>query len=720
MPMKMLIILETAGIMAAYLSVTVAAPWILLRKKFGTLRMSERLMACFLCGNFYVMNLVFLLQLLHISHRSTLIIGTLVPFLASAFVKHRKSISISLEQGTRRIRVVTEGEMGIKTWLYNMGRRLQRLSSGLLGEWMAPRWPDILLTLGIVGTVLYVYGTTAVNVYGYMDSNIVAHNYWVNELGNNNLFAAGIYPFGFHVVVYYLHEIFSIPVYVLLRLFCIVQVLMIHLMLLFFLKAVCRSRYAPYIGTFLFTAADLFGLNAYSRYYSSLPQEFGRAFILPSVYFAIAFLRKRKVDSEDSGDSDHLILFAAGVSMTLAIHFNDAIIAALFCAALAVGFGFRCFRWQYLKRILLAGTVGILVAAVPMGAAYMAGTPLGESLYWEMSESSSDAYAEEDAEEEDAVKVISESVEGSGISLAGILRDIQDKIRIYVAKGDDAAAWCMLGSAAMLLCLGIVWCILKRREYGGILISVSVFVLLLFLLQASAGTGLPELIEIPRYAIYIAYGLGAVWGLGADALLLLLFREKKAVHGGSLAVLMLVCVAVAANGIRPPIALAGQEPNAAVVCLANIIRENRGDGTWTICSSSDESQMTHGYGNHYELIDFLREMENADSGASVTIPTKTVYFFVEKIPIRTDGNNTGRTVSPEGAGKTLPTGPKSSVYQQDSRWVVMSRFYYWAQEFKRLYPNEMEVYYETDDFVCYRIRQNEYSLYNFAIDYGYN
>ena len=50
----------------------------------------------------------------------------------------------------------------------------------------------------------------------------------------------------------------------------------------------------------------------------------------------------------------------------------------------------------------------------------------------------------------------------------------------------------------------------------------------------------------------------------------------------------------------------------------------------------------------------------------------------------------------------------------------MSHMYYWAQEFKRLYPNEMEVYYETDDFVCYRIQQNEYSLYNFAVDYGYH
>ena len=50
----------------------------------------------------------------------------------------------------------------------------------------------------------------------------------------------------------------------------------------------------------------------------------------------------------------------------------------------------------------------------------------------------------------------------------------------------------------------------------------------------------------------------------------------------------------------------------------------------------------------------------------------------------------------------------------------MSRMYYWAQEFKKLYPNELKVYMETDDFVCYKLTQNTYRLYNLAIDYGYN
>ena len=167
--------------------------------------------------------------------------------------------------------------------------------------------------------------------------------------------------------------------------------------------------------------------------------------------------------------------------------------------------------------------------------------------------------------------------------------------------------------------------------------------------------------------------------------------------------------------------MGGGETNDAVICMSNIYRENRDGGTWTICSADDERQMMRDYGNHYELIDFLREMEDLKSDASITVPTKTVYFFVEKVPLFADNENYGRKISVEGAQSALPKGKDTlSLYAGDARWVVMSRLYFWAQAFRRLYPNEMEVYYETDDFVCYRVQQNEYSLYNFAIDYGYN
>ena len=161
--------------------------------------------------------------------------------------------------------------------------------------------------------------------------------------------------------------------------------------------------------------------------------------------------------------------------------------------------------------------------------------------------------------------------------------------------------------------------------------------------------------------------------------------------------------------------------NEAITCLDNIIYENE-DSTWTVVSANDEAQMGLDHGWHYESISFLRKMENLHQDTEIRIPTKNVYIFIEKVPvdyaIAYSGN--GQSVSEKGAAQPLTNGAGLQPYQGKNRWILMSRMYYWAQAFKAQYPNEMQVYYETDQFVCYKIEQNMYHLYNFAIDYGYN
>ena len=115
-------------------------------------------------------------------------------------------------------------------------------------------------------------------------------------MGQNDVFVAGIYPFGFHCVIYYIHTVTGIETYVLLRLFYVVQVLYIHYALLAFLKACCRTSYCAWGAVFVYVLAAFFNRNTYSRYYSSLPQEFGMIFILPGIYFMYAFLKQRKIE----------------------------------------------------------------------------------------------------------------------------------------------------------------------------------------------------------------------------------------------------------------------------------------------------------------------------------------------------------------------------------------------------------------------------------------
>ena len=732
MSMTMLTVFQITGVSAAYLGVTLFLPWLLLRRKLASLRAGAGFMVCFMAGNFYCMNLVFLLQLFHISNRVTLILGTLLPFLAAAARKRKGTLAAVLEHRTRKVRMIFEGGLGVRTFLLGLGVKMRRASAGWIGQWLAPMWPDVLLTLGIIGLVLFQYGSNTVNVYGYCASDMVQHNYWINHMEANRIFVDGVYPFGFHCVMYYLHEVFSVPVYVLLRVFALPQTLMIHLVLLAFLKLVCKSKYTPYVGTMAYIISGVFYQYTYFRYYAPLPQEYGMLFILPAAWFAIAFLREKEFGT---GARGNLLLFSLCISMTLATHFYDTVAAGLFCIGIGAGFCFRCLRWRYLRRLFLAGVVGILIALLPMAAAYVTGTPLQGSLHWGMnmlsSGSKEETVQEEPGEEGSAVQenddgeaVKDGPKKDSSVSWRKVLDCILGELKYYVTNDSMAAAKFMLGSVGVLTALGILWCVLRRPDYGAVLVSTGLFAGILCILQASAKLGLPQLIEVSRYSVYIGYGLAAVWSLCADGVVYLLFLERKGIHLGGIAALAASFGAIAMTGFRTPVRISAYETNDAITCLTNILRENGDSTSWTICSANDEQQMTWGKGYHYEVIDFLRDQKELKPDTTLMIPTDTVYFFIEKIPILyLDYINTikpERRVSLEGAEIPLPEVKGLLPYIQDERWVTMSHMYYWAQAFRDLYPNEMEVYYETDAFVCYRVRQDGFGLYNFAVDYGYN
>lgn len=102
-----------------------------------------------------------------------------------------------------------------------------------------------------------------------------------------------------------------------------------------------------------------------------------------------------------------------------------------------------------------------------------------------------------------------------------------------------------------------------------------------------------------------------------------------------------------------------------------------------------------------------------------------LYFFIEKDVINYAGvmgdyNKIDHRVSAEWAKEAVPNTGGLDPYMRTNRMIVMSRMYYWAQEFMRLFPDDMEVYFENDDFVCYAVEQEDYALFNLAIDYGYN
>ncbi len=840
MSMKMLTILQFISVFAAYTFLTVLLPAMVFHSRFRKERAVVRLFLYLAIGNFFYVNLVYLLQILHISNRFTLIVGTVLGVFLAASRVYKKPPKESLRTVRTVFFKLLSGTLGYRLVLGSIWSWIKKIIQGILArlnDSIKNHFFDWVLTTVVTIVFLWMYGTKKLEIFGYTASDMPVHNYWINAMGNginnpenNNIFVAGVYPFGFHCVIYYLHTVFKFETYVLMRIFSLVQLLFIHYVLLAFLRGCCKARYFPYGAVLVYILAAFWGTNSYLRYYSTLPQEFGMIFILPSIYFLFQFFEARKREVQNSGNfkakkkkdkklkaekntsqkfktgkrggqrfrkekkqiqklqessMKYLIGFAMSFSLTFSAHFYDTIVAGVLCIGIAVGYAFRLFKKAYFGRVMLAGILSILIAILPLGVAFAMGTPLEGSLYWAMGvisgeedeeppsdnqadiekETSRQPQTENNGQDSEAtstdtspsgitggstgdIQNTAEDASSSGHPPdKGILQKLADKaqnlkekavhfkniIRTAVksnvfSRGSDSLCNFAFVCMGIMAILGILYLLGEDKEYGAVLLSISSGIFFMMILLASGKLGLPSLLETGRCSLYTSYLLPAAPVLALDALLCTLFdQKKKEIKRNAISLLISVSwvlILTAAGKVRFPSdvpALEALESNDAIICLTNIIKENK-EGTYTICSANDELRMVEDYGYFYEIVNFLREMEGEDAEEILTIPTEYVYFFIEKVPIdyTVSYARSGQTISHEGASHRLPSGGGLSLYQAKNRWILMSRMYYWAQAFQKLYENEMKVYYESDAFICYQVKQNPYRLFDFSIDYGYN
>lgn len=781
--MTTLVILRFLGIFAAYMGVTLALPALMFRRILRGRSLAEQFLMCYTFGNFYIINIVFLLQLLHISNFLTL--AGLTAVLSIVIGGRVNRIPLKQQAGNtwHLFGKLLRGRMKLKSAIFlflgKCAAGIKRLAKFFYRHIVKNPIQSMLL-LGIGVCLCWIYGRQIILVYGYRASDIPVHMSWINEMSRGKIFAKGVYPFGFHCIIYYLHAVFRFDMYVILCQFFFAQVIFMHLVLLAMLKQLCKTKYIPYIGTFVFLLGNFWSGQTYSRFYATLPQEFGMIFVIPSIYFLIRFFQIPKQKLADKETRLTLQCFAMAFSLTLAIHFYGTMIAGLCCIGIACGFCFRFLRKEYFRRIMFTGICSVFLAVLPMGIAFATGTPLQGSLGWGLSvinggKSSSSTETEADeaetlevstGDDKNTVRVVkpdgtvmemdvsdlpsAQENESGGqtqtettapavpkVSFGEKIRKIPGKaknalsemssrILEFIIKLDvKNIGYMILASFALLLLLGLVFCIFRQPGYGAMLMSMGFCMWIVTILLCAGVFGLPPLMDGARCSIYYVYLLSAALTALADGLLYMVLplRKLRLVRNAvSLAVTAAVLMGMFQNHmIKQSDFSSGFVMNGAITCLSNIIHENE-DKTWTIVSANDETQMGLDHGWHYETTTFLRGMETLEKNTKVIIPTKTVYFFIEKIPLDNSVtyDKSGQSISRKGASRSLPNVGGIGMYQGEGRWIVMSRMYYWAQAFMELYPNEMKVYYEDNKFICYKIEQNMYHQYDFAIDYRYN
>lgn len=781
-----------------YFGVIIGLPYLALHRKMDDRRIADQIMFYFLVGNFYLMSLVFFLELLHISNRVTLILGTIVPFFVLAVVVNRWKVGQFLLDLFRDSQMLLGKRLGKKTFFY---RGFDKVKKRYTRQKQKVKYLPLLLRVdGIVFLIsfiamFYFYGTSIVTTFGYSLSDSAVHNYWINALGENKLFVAGIYPEGAHCIIYYFHKVFGIDTYILLSLMGFIQICAIEYGALLFMKLCCKNRYLPYIGFFVFIAANVWNYWSYHRYYMALPQEYGMIFIVPAVFYGFdyfdrqyKYLKAKKEESITSGEKskkqklpfkekiksflrkDYTISlcgFGMSFAMTFMVHFYNTIILGIICVAMAIGYFGLFVKKDYFLKIIATCFISLFLAVLPMAICFAMGTPLQGSLKWGMNiitgstEKAADNSASDYSHTESTTTNI---VESSDLSVTEEVmletspvnnhenikpptttkknswKKIQNLIKLkYDAIGNEVDQFIFDGfhreyflyiliAVLVLFVSGTISHFMKQRCYGSMLYTLGLSILFIFVLLCSRQFHLPYLMDTYRTRIYCAYIIPIVLVVAVDSIFALPAFKFSGTYStgmnfvGFFALASVIFMMITNGYIRDPENLVFLQTNQAVTTLTNIIHHEK-DYSWTILSANDELQMGYDHGYHYEVITFLHDMEKLNPEKPLYIPSEKIFVFVEKKPLNYAGGfyRDGEGISEEYAIEELPPKYLSiDVYKHRNRMICMSRMYYWMQSFMKMYPNDVKAYYEDDVFVCYEITQNTYSLFNLAIDYGYN
>lgn len=175
----------------------------------------------------------------------------------------------------------------------------------------------------------------------------------------------------------------------------------------------------------------------------------------------------------------------------------------------------------------------------------------------------------------------------------------------------------------------------------------------------------------------------------------------------------------------------------SVVNLTNRIVNTIEKDHFTIVSTTDELYQIYGKGYHEELLTFDL---NISMQGNYSIPTEYVFLYVEKKPIKyaqsyyfegpawialqkypvayEHSTIEHGEISAEKAQADLifSTGNSKAASALDSREILESKAYHWIEDFQKVYPNDGQIIYEDEDFLCFAIKQSMNSLNRLGLE----
>ena len=418
-----------------YTFLTLLLPCFVLWNHLNQFKNLEKLLICYTAGIFYLVNLVYFLEIFKVSNKVTLIAGIIIPIIWEARNRRvAEKVSKKISQLSSNLKKLDAGTFGNRHFADQTFHHFLKLLIFPFIKlfWIVRKYPVDCIFFSVMTVFIMIeFGGMTRYMLGYGASDIIVHSYWINQMKYNNIFAAGVYPFGMHNLVYLMHELTGFKIMTLMRLFYVVSDAYTMYALFAFMYLLFRNKYLSYgVTTANIITASFYNINVNAdRFYATLPQEYGMMFIYPSLYYLIAFvvsrtaeigkkeiepktwkmlfhvpgflkkkdkkpevsikikirnlLEKQKASVRQSRKSQILLLmFILSFSLTVSFHFYNTIVVFLICVGFAIGFIHLIFRREYFVPILRSALLAIVIAFIPLTTAVAMGKHLEGSMYW--------------------------------------------------------------------------------------------------------------------------------------------------------------------------------------------------------------------------------------------------------------------------------------------------------------------------------------------------
>lgn len=765
---------EYAKIFIAFILLMFVWPSVVFAKHLKGKDKTYRFAFCVTVQVLIVTTVVLLLGLCRILNRWVVFAIFYGIFGLSVFKRVKANTWHSAADALRRL---AEGTYKFKAYIHNVWNSLKKSAAKLFSKLKEALGANIFEYCLLGAVILFAMAYFSYGVfqnYGYGATDMYVHHQWIDGLLDGNIFYAGVYPEAMHCFIYCLHVLFGLNLYSTIMLLADVQIIVTIIAAYVFLKKFLRWKFTPIIAIVLFLIIDLLCINevyGMSRFQWTLPQEFGIYTVFLATLFFVRYLgsskkpvyrkhaktRRAAAKKSEYIWNDDLLIFGAAVGCSVAIHFYCTIILLLLLVPFVIFNITKLFSLKRFVPLIASFFMGIGVAAFPMGIAYASGTPFQGSIYWATS-----VFQNGDTEFENNIV---ETVEHPNAD-ASLTENIEFVFEVlykngYVELYGRNRANILIGVTlfALILWAGyrLVWAAprirKKNREQGaefkeeenyfnGYLPIIAASVLFMFV-YVSFRLGLLQLIPGTRICAIENLLLITVAMMPVDMIFTLLAEvcRQTVLKIASLGIIVGAYILTLFTGTYRGYLYNELSRYNSEVIVADSIVKNYSQYTYTIVSPASELYQINRFGRHEELLRFITEADSQE----YYLPTEYVFIFVEKRPLvyaqshfysgpewlaenkyskyYQSASSVGSEVlasviSMQASQVNMDKLAKSfraykNVWQ---RTVLESKAYQWCLSFMDLFPFEMNVYYEDDNFVCYYFKQNPQSLYNLAIE----